>query len=212
MISISNYDKQDLLLIKGHLLAFVLCLLLIGGIFWATSYLDNSADAQLQQVRTQIASVRSSIDKIQLEESIATQYVDQYLALQTRGVVGDEDRLHLLELLARIRAQHQLFPVSINIHEQAELTLPNENNGGGTAQPVQLRSSVLEISFPLLHEEDLARLLSDLLQSPYFLQPATCRIADNNVGDQTHYYLDRHFNASCSLYWYTFNATAEAQL
>jgi hypothetical protein len=213
MIDIRNYNKEDLLLIKGHILAFVSCLVLIGGIFWAAGYIDTSAETELQQVRSQIAGMRSSMDKIQLDENIARQYVNQYQTLQTNGVVGEENRLQLLELLARIRAQHQLFPISINIHEQAELTLPYGNNTTGSGQPVQLRSSVLEITFPLLHEEDLSRLVDDLLGSLYFLQPASCRIDNNNESNTSYYYLNKHFNASCSMYWYTFNVTpaAEAQ-
>jgi hypothetical protein len=211
MISIDNYNKEDLLLVKGHFLVFVSCLVLIGGIFWATRYIDNSAEAELQQVRSQITGMRNSIDRIQLEEGVARQYVNQYQTLQTNGVVGDEDRLHLLELLSQIRAQRQLFPININIHEQAQLTLPYGNNTIGTGQPVQLRSSVLDINFPLLHEEDLSRLMSDLLGSRYFLQPASCRIDDNNEGNTTYYYLDKHFNASCSMYWYTFNITPVAE-
>jgi hypothetical protein len=212
MISVNSYHKDDLLLIKGHILAFVLCLLLIGGIFWTVRYIDNSAEAELQQARSQIDSVRSSMDRIQSAEEVAKQYIDQYQRLQMNGVVGEEDRLHLLELLSQIRAEHQLFPVSINIHEQAELALPSENNADGSGQPVKLRSSVLDISFPLLHEEDLSRLLGELLRSSWFLQPASCQIDNNNKGNTTYYYLGKHFSASCSLYWYTFNVAPAAEV
>jgi len=212
MISVNSYNKEDLLLVKGQFLALVLCLLLIGGIFWTAKYIDNSAATGLQQVRNQIDAVRSSMERIQSEAEVARQYIDQYASLQMNGVVGAEDRLHFLELVSQIRAQHQLFPISINIHEQAELALADGNKANGSGQSVKLRSSVLEISFPLLHEEDLSRFLEELLRSSYFLQPASCQVRDNNEGNTSYYYLDKHFTASCSIYWYTFNVAPVAEV
>ena len=212
MISIGEYNREDLLLIKGYLLVFAVCLILVAGIFWGIDYADNSAVADLQQARGQMDNIRGAIDKIQSDEVTASQYIDKYLSLEMNGVIGTEDRLQLLELLADIRAQHDLFPISINIGEQAELTLPYANNPSGVEQPVKLRSSILELGFPLLHEEDLSRLLDDLLASSHFLQPAHCEIKANSDSNTTFYYLDKHFTATCSMYWYTFNVTAaEAQ-
>ena len=211
MISIREYHREDLLLIKGYLLALVACVVFIGGIFWSASYLDRSAAAKLRQTRNQMDAISSAMNTIRSDEGIASKYVDKYMSLEMTGVVGDEDRLQLLELLAQIRAQHELFPIRIDIGEQAQLTLPYLNSNG-LAPPVALRSSILQIDFPLLHEEDLSRLLDDLLASSNFLQPASCKITANNDSNTNFYYLDKHFNASCSMYWYTFNVTpAEVQ-
>lgn len=211
MISISEYHREDLLLIKGYLVTLAVCLILVGGIFWGVNYFDNSAVAELQQARNQMDNISNAMNKIKSDEGTASKYIDEYLSLQAAGVIGTEDRLQLLELLAQIRAQHELFPIRIDIGEQAELTLPYGNNSDGSGPPVKLRSSVLEISFPLLHEEDLSRFLGDLLGSTHFLQPAKCQVTVNNENNTNFYYLDKHFNASCSMYWYTFNVTAAAE-
>ena len=210
MISIREYNKEDLLLIKVRLLIFVMCVILAGGIFWGTRYIENSAVKELQQTRNEMDNVRSAIATIQADEVTVKNYIDTYRSLQTKGVVGTEDRLQLLELLAQIRTQHELFPVNLNIGQQAELNLAYQNTAGSTGQSVKLRSSVLEISFALLHEEDLSRFLDDILGDSQFLQPAACQLSANNVSNTNYYFLDKHFTASCSLYWYTFNVSAAA--
>ncbi|MES2625946.1 MAG: hypothetical protein V4628_11760 [Pseudomonadota bacterium] len=213
MISMSEYQKEDLSLIKGHLLTLVICIALIGGIFWTANTLKKSAALELQQTRSQLDNIRSSMDTLKSEEGTASKYLDKFQSLQMSGVIGAEDRLQLLESLAQIRAQHELLPISINIGEQAEYTLPYTNTLGDTGKPIKLRSSVLSMDIPLLHEGDLARLMNDLLASSPLLQPASCRIATNNAANTNFYYLNRHFNAACSMYWYTFDITGvdEAQ-
>ncbi len=211
MISINEYHRGDLLLIKGSILTIAACLLLVGGIFWGANYFDNSAAAGLQQARNQMNNISNAMNKIQSDEVTASKYIDKYLTLQTNGVIGAEDRLQLLELLAQIRTQHELFPIRIDIGEQAELTLPYASNSDGSGPRVKLHSSVLGISFPLLHEEDLSHVLDDLLGSPHLLQPANCEITANDESNTNFYYLDKNFTASCSMYWYTFNVTTPAE-
>jgi hypothetical protein len=211
MIRINAYQREDLWLIKGSLVMVTVCLFLVGGIFWGANYFDKSAAAGLQQARNQMNNISNAMAKIQSDEGTASQYIDKYLTLQTNGVIGAEDRLQLLELFAQIRNEHELFPIRIDIGEQAELTLPYASNSDGSGPPVKLRSSVLEISLPLLHEEDLSHLLDDLLASPHLLQPARCAITANDESNTNFYFLDKHFTASCSMYWYTFNVSAPAE-
>jgi len=211
MNGIGDYDSEDFYLIKGSLLILALSLVLAGTIFWGVHYIDNGAAAELQQARNQIDSIYSAMDQFKAQEGTVDKYLDKYVRLQRDGVIGVEDRLELLELLARIRSEHALFPLRIDIGEQAEFTLPYQSADGSTGRPISLRSSVLDINFPLLHEEDLSRLLDDLLGSSNLLQPASCMISANNKDNTNFYVLDEHFAASCSFYWYTFNITEAAE-
>jgi hypothetical protein len=68
---------------------------------------------------------------------------------------------------------------------------------------------------PLLHEGDLVRLLQALAEGPRMLQPLTCSLTARNSQTASYIYLSQHFDAACTLQWYTFGLPpdeAEAEL
>src|SRR5690606_42093704 len=105
------------------------------------------------------------------------------------------------EDLAAIRKAFNLFPVNLNIGEQN--AIPLQRNGNAERQ-VALQTSLVQITLPLLHENDLARLLVTLLDGPGLVQPLSCTLAVNNTEASSFIYLAQHFSAVCSLQWYTF--------
>lgn len=131
-------------------------------------------------------------------------YEDQYGLLEERELITAEDRIGLLEDVARIREGHQLFPVNVSIGEQDAMPLeypPSEPYPGGS---VELRFSRIDLSLSLLHEGDLLNLLASLHETPSLFQTESCRLQRSGNPERGYTVLAQHFSAGCTLLWYTF--------
>jgi hypothetical protein len=85
-----------------------------------------------------------------------------FAELQTRGIIGDEQRLDWVELLKEIRDAQRLIEMHYEIAPQKPLDAgagAAANTGGFSFQ-----SSSMLLRLKLLHEEDLTRLLDELRQ------------------------------------------------
>jgi hypothetical protein len=202
MIS-SEFRKEEYWQIKGSLLSLVLSLILSSGLLFGLKSLDAAATAELRSARNDLNKARDDVDKIEEEEARIIEYVGRYQQMEEDGVLSIEDRLQFQETLAELRTQFNLFPVSLNIQGQTALSLEYPESGTEQDREIILHTSLVELSLPLLHENDLTNLLQSLVDGPGMLQPLTCSLTANS--DTTNYiYLAQHFDAACSLNWYTF--------
>src|SRR5690606_16700136 len=119
------------------------------------------------------------------------------------GNVLSGDRLAMQERFTRIRAHHNLFPIQLQIGTQSSYTLPESS---GLSTPVQLLTSVIQVSLPLLHEEDLARLLIDINEAPDLLVARECSLRLLGRDARKRLELGQHQSGSCSFLWYSFVA------
>lgn len=202
------FPSRDLMLIRWPLLTLLVGVLVaVVAATWIED-LHQRTTTELNNAQRELRETRRSVDQIETEEATLRRYIDRFEQLSQRGVVSAEDRLGLLETVARVREQYHLFPVNISIGEQSRMQVeypPDEAEPGG---PVELRYSVVELSLPLLHEEDLLRLLASLQEAPGLFQISSCQLRRAGVERQYHY-LAQHFNADCDLFWYTFSRSPE---
>jgi hypothetical protein len=204
MITASEFRKEEYWLIKWPLVSLVLSLCLCGGLFVALSSLDSTATADLRRARDDLDLARQSVGKIEEEEATIIEYTGRYQQMVQEGVIADEDRLQLQETIAELRNEFSLFPVVFNIETQTSLALQYDPARGEPGRPIALRTSLVDVGLPLLHEDDLARLLHALIEAPGMLQPLRCSLSLKNSGTDSFINLAQHFDAACTLQWYTF--------
>jgi hypothetical protein len=203
MSSFSEMTRDDWWLIKNPLLFMAVVLAAIAGIFITLNSMDTSAATELRNARSQLNTARDDLDKIEQEEAAILENIGRYRELAANGVVELEDRLLFLETFAQLRAQHSLFPINVTIEQQQILPLEYAQSARAPGRPVELHASTIDFVLPLLHEDDLARLLTALLQNSGLLQPQRCQLTSRSATGTNFIYLAQHFNANCSLLWYT---------
>ena len=199
------FTKQDILGLKWKILLAVLCLMLAGGIYYYADIMNTQMARNLQIARGNLQLARTNIDQIEDEEATIIEYIGRYQELETDGVVNPEDRLQLIERITEIREDNDLFPISVNIGEQLSMELLYDQFEQDPGGPININSTTLELSLPLLHENDLTRLLDGLLNTPGLYMPQECIISLSNPNATNFIVLAQHQRANCVVSWFTFN-------
>lgn len=202
MIS-SAFKKEEYWLIKWPLLSLVLSLCLSGGLLIGLNTLNTSATTDLRRARSDLDQARESVAKIEEEEATIIEYIGRYERMEQEGVVSAEDRLQFQEMLAQARTEFSLFPVGLDMDVQTALPLQYPEGRPERGREIFLNTSLVQLTLPLLHEDDLARLLTTLMDGHGMLQPLACSLTANSTRT-TYVFLARHFEAACTLNWYTF--------
>ncbi len=199
------FEKGDFKLLRTALIVLVVCISISTALFFGVNQINDSASSALNSARSQYEQVSASVQLISEEEATIIRYIDRYLRFVENGYVEDEDRLALIEDISRIRDTHNLFPVSIDIGEQVHYSLVYDPMDLNPGEPVDLDYSDIELNFSLLHEEDLTRLVSSLLDIEGLLLPTHCQMMHDNINEANFTSFFEHLSSSCSFYWYTFN-------
>lgn len=152
--------------------------------------LDRSAaQAERNDFDGKLKQVRSEESEIKLKSAV-------FNKLQTRGVIGEEQRLEWVELLKDIRDKRRLLDVQYEIAPQRALD-------GALGSGFAFYASSMTTQLKLLHEEDLIRFLDDLRQQARALiQIKSCNVerlprgnAENGIPAQ--------LRAECQIDWIT---------
>jgi hypothetical protein len=202
MIS-SEFRKEEYWLVKWPLLTLALSLMLSAGLLSGLNYLDSAAATDLRRARSDLDDARDRVDKIEEEEATIIEYIGRYREMAQDGVVAPEDRLQFQEEILEFRSLYSLFPVGLNIEGQKSLPLEFPDGRTERGREIVLNTSLVELNLPLLHENDLANLLLSIVNGPGLFQPLSCSLSLN--GRTTNFiFLAQHFDAACSLHWYSF--------
>lgn len=205
-MTLSELTREDYLGLKWHFMLLLLGLGLVAAAFVYTGRLQDEAQRQLNIARGELNRAQGQLDQAAAEGATIGNYLERYDAIAAGGSVESGDRLAMQERFTQIRARHNLFPIQLQIGTQNSYTLPETST---FSTPVQMLTSVIQISLPLLHEEDLARLLTDIHQAPDLLLTRDCSLKLLGRGTRQSLELGQHQSGSCSFLWYSF-AAAEA--
>ncbi|MDO8946891.1 MAG: hypothetical protein Q7U88_06985 [Desulfocapsaceae bacterium] len=196
--------SPDLLLLKWPVLLLTTCVV-ASVILWfgALRFRENST-LSMQTALADRAQMDTMIQQVKDEEKNIHSYSDRYRHLQASGVIGDEDRLELVEALARIRSRYNLFPIQFDIEQQAVLPL-QEGEPENTGPSLSLRASRIQIALPLLHEEDLSRLLAELQglgRGMFVMEECSISRTGGEAASEL-LKLSENLSASCKILWLT---------
>jgi hypothetical protein len=202
-LSFQDPDKDDLL--KWPVLLLVVTILLsavwCGGVY---RFRENKI-RELQAAQANRIQKETSVQQIKEEEKTVRNFIDHYQSLVTEGVIGDEDRLELVEMVGRIRARHNLYPVQLDIEQQAFLPLGPDGEQNSSGKGASLRASRIQISIPLLHEEDLPHLFDELreMKRGIFVTEQCCIKRNSRDPGNERLLFQQNLTASCKILWLT---------
>jgi len=191
----------DFAKLQYSLLAAVLLMLIGAGLVYfalqstKAATLDRiAAQAERNDFDGKLKQVRGEESEIKLKSAV-------FNTLQTRGVIGEEQRLEWVELLKDIRDKRRLLDLQYEIAPQHPLD-------AGLGDGFAFYASTMTMQLKLLHEEDLIRFLDDLRQQARALiQIKSCnveRLPRGNSESGT----PAQLQADCQIDWITLHEVA----
>ncbi|MFA5914619.1 MAG: hypothetical protein WC830_13785 [Burkholderiales bacterium] len=170
--------KQLRLPLAGSLVLILFgaaCGIAANGYLQKSRILGAAAASQRAEVQAKLASANE-------EEREIKANLQQYQALQARGMIGAEKRLDWVDTVTAIKNERRLFNISYSIEPQKDLDYPGFGPGGG----VKFVASHVKMDIQLLHEEDLLNFIGDLARrgKPY-LSVRSCDVRREDRGSGT---------------------------
>jgi len=155
-----TFSQADFPYIKWSLLTFVITLTIGGSAVFFTQkfatdaqHAKRAAEQQLQDARSKLSSARDD------QENMAA-YTKEFSAIQRRGIIGDEQRLNLIEGLDNLRRTNRVLDFKYAISPQQPYKPASALNSGN----FDLKISNMTLQFELLHEEQLFSFFDSLRQ------------------------------------------------
>lgn len=199
--------SQDMLLLKWPLLLMVSSVM-VSVLWWGGAYKfrEDSVFA-MQAAQAKRAQLETVTRQVEEEEKTIRSHSGRYRQLQTSGVIGEEERLELVEALGRIRVRYNLYPLEFDIGQQTVIPLQEGEPENGEPS-LSLRASRIQIALPLLHEEDLSRLLDELrnIGSGMFVVEECSLSRAGSAAESDILKLSANLTASCNILWLTLKA------
>jgi hypothetical protein len=152
-----KWDDIDWTIIRSGLLALVVALALSVMLLQASwrFHVDTYQQYKAQHARFLVVSRKYfSVDD---DRKIVTELYPRFLDLHNRGIIGSEQRLNWYEVLRRLGGQ-----VVPSLNYQILSRQPYVPSVPLSAGAFQVNASAMKLEMDLLHENDLARVLSTL--------------------------------------------------
>lgn len=131
------------------------------------------------------------------------QYRNLYSSYKSSGLVGDERRLSWIESLESTNQVLRLPTLSYNLNPQEDFKRPDFKLKRG----VTVKSSPMDLTIGMLHEEDLFALLEGLrLTIKNLFTVDSCTIIRQSPVDRSLDTKKSNFNTQCTIRWVTINA------
>jgi len=173
--------------------------LLVGAILIATAAIAwtfqqaQQTAVQHQQVQARQSETRARLARVNEDERDIREKIVRYQEIVQRGLTKPERRLHWVETLKSIKESRRLLGLNYEIAPQRPLD-PKQVTSGG----YEFLVSTMKLDLPLLHEEDLFGLLTDLsAQVNTLLSVKSCQIEHTDSGTQA----GANLKAACEIDW-----------
>jgi hypothetical protein len=198
-------NADDLKALRNPLILLAVIVAIGAG---AIYYLDRSLTAARRDFAQQTNLMRDARTKLQRsgdEKLVIVRHLPNYKNLERLGFVGEEQRLNWVEGLRLSNQQSQLFGITYQISAQQPYPYASDLNPGQIA----LHQSLMKITFNLLHEGDLMRLLATLgKQGAGFFSVNRCQLERSGASVATGAAIryQPHLRGDCELAWITLTA------
>lgn len=159
-------------------------------------YLDfEKRDDKTSEGRLRAAQAR--LDAIRKEREDLRTSSETFRELLARGMLNEEKRIDLLEMVDRLKAEHHVVSLDYDVSPQRALQLP----GGRAFNAIDVSASRVKLKVQALHDGDLLGFLDGLTkqqQSFFNLDRCVVQRLDGGAGK-----LIASVEAECSLEWIT---------
>jgi type II secretory pathway pseudopilin PulG len=173
-------------------LLIVAILLAAASIGW--TYLQvQQATQQHKQAQARQSETRARLARVNEDEREIREKIARYHDLVQRGFTEPERRLQWVETLKAIKESRRLLGLNYEIAPQRPLD-PKQVSSGG----YDFLVSTMKLDLPMLHEEDLLGLLSDLsAKTQALVSVKSCQIERVTSGAQA----GANLKAACEIDW-----------
>ncbi len=120
-------------------------------------YLSDAKVARDAARQNRIAA-QERLSKASEEEREIRENLVYYDQMRQSGMIAEQNRLDLIDSIAKIKSNRKLFEIKYSIEPQKPLDYPGIASGAG----VDFVVSKMRLEMLLLHEEDLLNFLADL--------------------------------------------------
>ncbi len=152
---------------------------------------DNVASSR------RVQDARSRVDRARHERDSLLQSADVFRTLVERGLLQNERRLDLVELVNTLRSRHELFSLDYEIAPQRVLQLA----GGRVFPSIDVLSSRVKLKVRALHEGDALGFMQDLSRSQQGFYPVDwCSMRRVDAPAEA---IQPHVEMDCRLEWIT---------
>ena len=195
---------SDLPKLQWSLLATVLMVAIGAGMVYFAFNATEAAKRDRATAQAERNEFDGKLKQVRNEEDEIKQKSVVFNALQTRGMIGEEQRLEWVELIKEIRETRRLIDLQYEIAPQRRLDTD-------AAKGFAFYSSTMRLQLKLLHEEDLTRLIDDLRErARALIQVKHCDVSrlSQGAGDGAPI---AQLQADCRIDWITLREVTDAQ-
>lgn len=183
--------------LRSSWLIFVLSLAvsaaIVAGSQWYLGKERRDSSAFGQRLR----EARARVDSARRERDSLAESADVFRTLVDRGLLQQEQRLDLVELVNALRVRHQLFTLDYEIAPQRTLALAN----GRSFISVDVLASRVKLRARALHEGDILGFIDELTRSRQGFYPVDrCILRRLEAPADA---IEPHVEAECTLEWIT---------
>jgi hypothetical protein len=154
-----------------------------------------------QQALQKQTSARDRYNEAQIERAEIRDFLPKFEQLRSRGFVGAEDRLALLEAIKSIQRERKLLSIEYDFSPQQLVAI----DVSLLAPPLELHSTTVHLRMEMLHEMDLFNFLTDLKARGFFSVKDCLLISLNANGTDA---FTPRMSAECTLHWLTIGEAA----
>jgi len=194
-----TFSQADLPHIKWSLLIFLLVLAAGGSaLFISQKYANNALKAR-RDAQTQLNEARSKLNAARDDQLNMTEYTKEYSAIERREIIGDEQRLNLIEGLETLRKHKHVLDFKYSIAPQQPYKPAAAMDSGN----FDLKLSAMTLRFELLHEGQLINFFDSLrrdMNGWFILEKCTI---ERNTGAAQNDGPAAQLKADCSGGWLT---------
>jgi hypothetical protein len=155
-----TFSQEDLPHIKWSLITFLSILLIGGAAVFIAQKSTASALKDKNAAQQQLNDARSKLNAARDDQSNMAEYTKEYSLIQRRGLIGDEQRLSLIEGLDTLRKRNKVLDFKYAITPQQPYKPAPALDGGN----FDLKISNMTLQFELLHEEQLINFFDSMRQ------------------------------------------------
>lgn len=153
--------KIDWNYLRSPLLWFAMAIIVVSALAVGGYQFEKLQYDEYQQSMTKLRSTHGRYRKLVDDIDLLEQYRTLYIGYKSTGLVGQERRLSWIESLEATNQVLRLPKLGYNLNPQEDFARP----GYKLKRGVEVKSSAMDLSIDMLHEEDLFALLEGLRQS-----------------------------------------------
>ena len=193
--------KENLLYLKMPIMLAVI--MLVSGIasivacnYWLTSMRRAYQIVDSIRLQQQTKLTQAKEEELEIKRGLVL-----YRELLTKGVIGEENRLDLIETFSKIKVSAHLFDLRYEIEPQQSLDGTKQINSD-----MEFRVSAVKLNLSLLHEGQLFNFFSDLERTGKgYYQLKSCLMKREPKPEPTSS-MGPQLRAECELNWITVRA------